>query len=105
MWLLLCRLQDSTLRGFTIWYPDQVGGEVPAPYPWTISMQENNPAVHSAPFRAIGNEEEHLMCAWSWYALVDQVLDVELLNSFNGIAASTYCAVECRVSRVFLRLL
>jgi hypothetical protein len=47
------------IRGVLIFYPDQVGGVVPVLYPYTIALTQNNPAV----------------------------LDVELLNSFNGISA------------------
>ena len=50
---------DCTLRGVVIYYPNVNPNAVPVPYPWTISMSGNNPAV----------------------------VDVELLNSFNGISA------------------
>src|SRR5205085_4917354 len=42
-------------------YPDQKIDDVPTPYPYTIAMRGKNPAV----------------------------LDVELLNAFNGIDAAT----------------
>ena len=42
--------EDSTLRGFTIFYPDQSGDAAPTPYPWTISMIGDNAAVHILPF-------------------------------------------------------
>ncbi len=51
---------NSTLKGVVIYYPDQPEDEVPAPYPWAIAMRGKNPAV----------------------------LDVELLNPYNGIDAS-----------------
>jgi hypothetical protein len=51
--------EDCTLKGFTIYYPDQAPNAAPAPYPWTISMSGNNAAVQ----------------------------DVELLNPWNGISA------------------
>ncbi|MHB8866048.1 MAG: rhomboid family intramembrane serine protease [Pirellulaceae bacterium] len=51
---------NSTLKGVVIYYPDQQEDEVPAPYPWAIAMRGKNPAV----------------------------LDVELLNPYNGIDAS-----------------
>jgi hypothetical protein len=50
---------DSTLKGVVIYYPEQDPAEEPAPYPWTIAMRGNNPAV----------------------------LAVELLNPYNGIDA------------------
>ena len=50
---------DSTIRGFTIWYPEQLNSEAPQPYPYTVLMRGDNAAV----------------------------TDVELLNSYNGISA------------------
>jgi hypothetical protein len=50
---------DTTLRGFTIFYPEVLPKEAPPPYPFTIEMKGNNVAVQ----------------------------DVELLNSYNGISA------------------
>lgn len=52
--------QNSTLKGVVIYYPNQKADAIPRPYPWTIAMRGNNPAV----------------------------LDVELLNPYNGIDAS-----------------
>ncbi|MEA1951294.1 MAG: glycosyl hydrolase family 28-related protein [Planctomycetota bacterium] len=51
---------NSTLRGVVIYYPRQKVDDVPKAYPWAIAMRGKNPAV----------------------------LDVELLNPFNGIDAS-----------------
>lgn len=51
---------NSTLAGVVLYYPDQAEDEIPAPYPWAIAMRGKNPAV----------------------------LDVELLNPYNGIDAS-----------------
>ena len=51
---------NSSLVGLTIYYPDQEIDAVPAAYPWTIAMRGKNPAV----------------------------LDVELLNPYQGIDAS-----------------
>jgi hypothetical protein len=51
---------NSTLKGVVIYYPNQNDDAEPKPYPWTIAMRGQNPAV----------------------------LDVELLNSYNGIDAS-----------------
>ncbi len=51
---------NSTLRGFVLYYPDQKVDKTPKPYPWAIAMRGKNPAV----------------------------LDVELLNPFNGIDAT-----------------
>jgi hypothetical protein len=51
---------NSTLKGVVIFYPQQNPAEEPKPYPWTIAMRGKNPAV----------------------------LDVELLNSYNGIDAT-----------------
>eukprot|EP00052_Salpingoeca_macrocollata_P018050 m.147901 g.147901 ORF g.147901 m.147901 type:complete len:467 (-) comp20583_c0_seq5:166-1566(-) len=50
---------DATVEGFTIIYPDQVRTAAPVPYPYTIDMVAANSAV----------------------------VDVELLNSWNGIRA------------------
>lgn len=51
---------SATLQGFTIHYPNQdPKAEAPTPYPYAIQMRGNNPAV----------------------------LDVQLLNPFNGIDA------------------
>jgi Pectate lyase superfamily protein len=52
--------QNSTLKGVVIYYPDQKTDEPPAPYPYAIAMRGNNPAV----------------------------LQVELLNPYNGIDAT-----------------
>lgn len=51
---------NSTLKGVVIYYPDQKTDDVPTPYPWAIAMRGKNPAV----------------------------LDVELLNPYNGIDAT-----------------
>jgi hypothetical protein len=51
---------NSTLAGLTIYYPEQVTDDAPAAYPWTIAMRGKNPAI----------------------------LDVELLNPYQGIDAS-----------------
>ena len=51
---------NSTLKGVVLYYPDQHEDDVPAPYPWAIAMRGKNPAV----------------------------LDVELLNPYNGIDAT-----------------
>jgi len=51
---------NSTLKGVVLFYPDQNRGEAPNPYPWAIAMRGKNPAV----------------------------LQVELLNPYNGIDAS-----------------
>jgi hypothetical protein len=51
---------NSTLKGVVLYYPKQDPEREPAPYPWAIAMRGKNPAV----------------------------LDVELLNPYNGIDAS-----------------
>jgi hypothetical protein len=51
--------EDCTVRGFVVYYPEQLGNSTPVPYPWTIAMSGNNNAV----------------------------VDVELLNVWNGIQA------------------
>ena len=51
---------NSTLKGVVIFYPNQVSDNEPKSYPWAIAMRGKNPAV----------------------------LDVELLNPYNGIDAS-----------------
>ena len=51
---------NSTLSGVVLYYPLQKDDEEPKPYPWAIVMRGQNPAV----------------------------LDVELLNPYNGIDAS-----------------
>lgn len=51
---------NSTLKGVVIFYPKQVAEDPPKPYPYAIAMRGKNPAV----------------------------LDVELLNPYNGIDAS-----------------
>lgn len=48
---------NSTLRGVVIYYPNQKTDDVPVPYPWAVAMHDKNPAV----------------------------LEVELLNPYNGI--------------------
>ena len=55
----LALTEDCAVRGLVFYYPDNVVGQVPAPYPYTIQLQGNNPAVE----------------------------DVELLNCWNGISA------------------
>jgi hypothetical protein len=52
-------LQNAAVRGFTFWYPDVDPSQTPVPYPWTVALVGRNAAV----------------------------MDVELLNSFNGIYA------------------
>ncbi len=52
--------ENSTLKGVVIFYPNQNPDAQPQPYPWAISMRGKNPAV----------------------------LDVEMLNPYNGIDAS-----------------
>jgi hypothetical protein len=51
---------NSSLTGVTLYYPDQVTGSAPVPYPWTVAMRGKNPAI----------------------------FDVELLNPYQGIDAS-----------------
>ncbi len=51
---------NSTLKGVVIYYPQQIADAAPQAYPWAISMRGKNPAV----------------------------LDVELLNPYNGIDAT-----------------
>lgn len=51
---------NSTLKGVVLYYPEQNHDDVPQPYPWAIAMRGKNPAV----------------------------LQVELLNPYNGIDAS-----------------
>ncbi len=51
---------NSTLRGVVLYYPLQKDDATPDPYPWAVAMRGQNPAV----------------------------LDVELLNPYNGIDAS-----------------
>lgn len=51
---------DSTLKGVVLYYPNQAPDGEPKPYPWAIAMRGKNPAV----------------------------LDVELLNAYDGIDAS-----------------
>jgi len=51
---------NCTLRGVVIYYPNQARDTDPIPYPWTIYMRGENPAV----------------------------LDVELLNPYRGINAT-----------------
>ncbi|MBI2929062.1 MAG: hypothetical protein HYY24_25645 [Verrucomicrobia bacterium] len=51
---------NSTLKGVVVYYPNQKVDDVPEPYPWAIAMRGKNPAV----------------------------LQVELLNPYNGIDAT-----------------
>jgi len=51
---------NSTIKGVVFYYPKQDPNEIPKPYPYAIAMRGKNPAV----------------------------LDVELLNPYNGIDAS-----------------
>ena len=51
---------NSTVAGLTVYYPEQIEDAEPLPYPWTIAMRGKNPAV----------------------------VDVELLNVYQGIDAS-----------------
>ena len=51
---------NATLKGVVLYYPRQKTDDVPQPYPWAIAMRGKNPAV----------------------------LDVEMLNPFNGIDAT-----------------
>ncbi len=52
--------QNSTLKGVVLYYPDQISDGEPKPYPWAIAMRGKNPAV----------------------------LEVEMLNPYNGIDAT-----------------
>jgi len=51
---------NSTLKGVVLYYPNQKTDEPPAPYPYAVAMRGNNPAV----------------------------LQVEMLNPYNGIDAT-----------------
>ena len=51
---------NSTLKGVVLYYPEQIADDVPKPYPYAIAMRGKNPAV----------------------------LQVELLNPYNGIDAT-----------------
>src|SRR5262249_27940753 len=50
---------NSVLKGVVLFYPRQDPARVPRPYPWSVQMRGNNPSV----------------------------LEVELLNSYQGIGA------------------
>ena len=50
---------NSTLKGVCVYYPDQAPDRAPAPYPYCVSMRGSHPAI----------------------------MDVELLNPYNGIDA------------------
>ena len=50
---------DCAVRGLVFYYPENIRGQAPAAYPYSIALTGNNPAVE----------------------------DVELLNPFNGISA------------------
>lgn len=50
---------NSTLKGVVVYYPKQISDGIPTPYPYAVAMRGKNPAV----------------------------LDVELLNPYNGIDA------------------
>jgi Pectate lyase superfamily protein len=52
--------QNSTLKGVVIYYPNQISDGEPKAYPWAIALRGKNPAV----------------------------LEVELLNPYNGIDAT-----------------
>ncbi len=52
--------QNATLRGVVLYYPNQKADDEPVPYPYAVAMRGNNPAV----------------------------LQVELLNPYNGIDAT-----------------
>jgi hypothetical protein len=51
---------NATLRGVVLYYPNQKADDEPVPYPYAVAMRSNNPAV----------------------------LQVELLNPYNGIDAT-----------------
>jgi hypothetical protein len=51
---------NSVLKGVVLYYPDQKADDVPTPYPWAIALRGKNPSV----------------------------LQVELLNPYNGIDAT-----------------
>jgi hypothetical protein len=51
---------NSVLQGVVLYWPEQKDNDVPTPYPWAVKMRGKNPAI----------------------------LDVELLNPYNGIDAS-----------------
>ncbi len=51
---------NSTLKGVVLYYPNQKADDEPVPYPYAVAMREKNPAV----------------------------LQVEMLNPYNGIDAS-----------------
>ena len=52
--------ENSTLKGVVLYYPNQKTDQVPVPYPYAVAMRGNNPAV----------------------------LQVEMLNPYNGIDAT-----------------
>ncbi|MGQ9523806.1 MAG: glycosyl hydrolase family 28-related protein [Armatimonadota bacterium] len=58
---------NSTLRGFVIYYPEQDPSGPPQPYPWTIQMRGNNPTVENVellnPYQAIDarQNQRHLI--------------------------------------------
>lgn len=37
--------EDSTVSGFTVYYPAQAPDQIPQPYPWTFCLSGNNPAL------------------------------------------------------------
>ncbi|KAL5502665.1 hypothetical protein EMCRGX_G009473 [Ephydatia muelleri] len=37
--------EDSTVSGFTVYYPSQPPDQIPQPYPWTFCLSGNNPTL------------------------------------------------------------
>ena len=64
---------NASLKGVSIFYPEQTDEQEPYKYPWTISLRGRN-------------------CA---------VIDVDLLNAYNGIDAGKYDCPRHYISRVY----
>ncbi|MDR1271215.1 MAG: glycoside hydrolase family 55 protein [Planctomycetaceae bacterium] len=85
---------NSTLKGVCIYYPDQKEDDVPAEYPWTISMRGKNPAILDCellnPYQAIdaSQNERHLIRNISGQPLrlgvyVDSIYDIGRIENVH----------------------
>ena len=63
--------ENAVLRGFTIYYPEQENKKTPVPYPWTVFL--GAAASCGTPYPCVADNAA--------------VTDVELLGSWNGVAA------------------
>lgn len=77
--------ENGAIKGFTIFYPDQAPDVAPVPYPWTIALTGNNPAVLDVELLNCACVGVGALCVW---------VGVYVSRGRIGAAPHPACSVE-----------